>query len=49
MLGNLFKECYDVFPIDLPSLSSGENIFGWYHSEPFQGMVKEPKMTKLFS
>jgi hypothetical protein len=48
-LGNLSKEYYDVFPIDLLSLSLGENIFKWYHLEPLQGMVKEPKMSKLFS
>ncbi len=49
MLGKLLKECYDVFLIDLPNLPSGENILGWYHLKPPQGMVKEPKMTKLFS
>ncbi len=49
ILGKLFKECYDVFLIDLLSLSSDENIFEWYHLEPFQGMVKELKTNKLFS
>jgi len=27
----------------------GESILGWYHEEPPQGMVKEPKMTKSLS
>ncbi len=49
MLGKFFKEYYDVFLIDLPSLPLGESILGWYHLELFQGMVKEPKTTKLFS
>jgi hypothetical protein len=49
MLTKLFKDCSDVFPIDLPSLSLSENILGWYHLEPPQGMVKEPKTTNLFS
>ncbi len=49
MLGKLFKEYYDVFLIDLPSLPLGKSILGWYHLEPPQGMVKEPKTTKSFS
>jgi hypothetical protein len=49
MLGNFFKEYYNVFLIDLPSLPLGESILGWYHLEPPQGMVREPKITKLFS
>jgi len=46
--GNFLKECFDVFPIDLPSLSLSESILRWYHLEPPQRMVKEPKITKLF-
>jgi hypothetical protein len=50
MLGNSFiKECSNVFFVDLPSLPLDENILRWYHSEPPQGMVKEPKTTRSFS
>jgi hypothetical protein len=24
----------------------GENMVGWYHNEPFEGMVKELKLAK---
>jgi len=27
---------------------TGEPILGWYHYEPLQGMVKEPKAVKSF-
>jgi hypothetical protein len=50
MLGNsLLKECSNVFLVDLLGLPLDENILRWYHLEPPQGMVKEPKMTRSFS
>jgi hypothetical protein len=45
----LKKEKIGTFNIDAMNvLNMGKPILGWYHWEPLQGLVKEPKVAKSF-